>query len=125
MPPRKTYIRAAPAVLWQGKAVTSGGHLLESCVLDGSGVSAQRGAHKVAVGKTLTIATSQALTVGRPLAVQTRPGRTGYGPSLLMTERAGDQGIPSILSPREHCGITRKRERPVACGPACLIPARD
>ncbi len=47
--------------------------------------------------------------------MQTRPGRTGYGPSFLMTERAGDQGILSIPSPRGHCGITRKRERPVAC----------
>jgi len=34
----------------------SGGHVLESCVLDESGASAQRGAHRVAVGKTLAIA---------------------------------------------------------------------
>jgi len=43
-------------VLYQGKAAMSGGHVLESCVLDESGASAQRGAHRVAVGKTLAIA---------------------------------------------------------------------
>ena len=49
-------IRAAPAVLRQEKAVTPGGHLLESGVSYESGAVAQRGAHKVAVGKTLFVA---------------------------------------------------------------------
>jgi len=47
---------AAPAVLRQAKTATSGGHLLESGVSYDSDAFAQRGEHKVAVGKTLLIA---------------------------------------------------------------------